>query len=184
MKIFQKIIMGSEFDVNMLKAGVFHDAEGVESEVEDGAFVSILEPMPHDLYEGLKDLNARKITAYDEEAPIYGFIDYVGVSHGDILGVNYREGIKIAGTYPCAGERVRVRMLALGDEFWLGDENFSGTPDESNKYAIPEAGETTMSVTGSMPDSGLCLEIEDSKDLIMGQVNEGSKLYRCRVVKC
>lgn len=29
---------------------------------------------------------------------------------------------------------------------------------------------------------GFCIAIEDERDLIMGQVNEGSKLYRCRVI--
>ena len=30
--------------------------------------------------------------------------------------------------------------------------------------------------------AGFCIAIEDERDLIMGQVNEGSKLYRCRVI--
>lgn len=182
MKMFNKIIMASEFDVNKLKAGVFHDAEGKIAAVEDGALVSIKEPMAHDLYVNQKDLNARKITAYDENAPIFGVIDYVGVSHADVMGVNYRIGDKIAGVYPIAGERTRVRMLELGDEFYLGNENFSGAPDLSNKYAVPANGSTIWTLASARPEKGLCIEIEDNKDLIMGQVNEGSKLYRCRVI--
>ena len=181
MKMFNKIIMASEFDVNKLKAGVFHDAEGKVAAVEDGALVSIKEPMAHDLYANLKDLNARKITAYDENAPIFGVIDYVGVSHADVMGVNYRIGDKIAGVYPAAGERTRVRMMDLGDEFYLGDKNFEGEV-AVGKFAVPAAGKTTWAVADSRPEKGLCVEIEDLKDLIMGQVNEGSKLYRCRVI--
>lgn len=181
MKMFNKIIMASEFDVNKLKAGVFHDAEGKTAAVEDGALVSIKEPMAHDLYANQKDLNARKITAFDEKAPIYGVIDYVGVSHADVMGVNYRIGDKIAGVYPVAGERARVRMLELGDEFYLGDENFAGAV-AVGKFACGAAGKTTWAVADARPEKGLCIEIEDLKDLIMGQVNEGSKLYRCRVI--
>ena len=40
----------------------------------------------------MKDLNARNCVAYDAEAPIFGFVDYVGVSHADVMGVNYRIG--------------------------------------------------------------------------------------------
>jgi len=181
MKMFNKIIMGSEFDVNKLKAGVFHDAEGKIAAVEDGALVSIKEPMAHDLYANVKDLNARKITAYDETAPIFGVVDYVGVSHADVMGVNYRIGDKIAGVYPVAGERTRVRMLDMGDEFYLGDENFAGEV-AVGKFAVPANGKTTWAIVDSCPENGLCAEIEDLKDLIMGQVNEGSKLYRCRII--
>ena len=92
MKIFSKVLMASEFDVSKLKAGVFYDGTNAQAEVEDGALVSILGLEDHDLYANTKDFNARKITAFDNTAPIYGFVDYVGVSHGKILGVEYRMG--------------------------------------------------------------------------------------------
>lgn len=174
--------MTSEFDVSKLKAGVFYNANGAQAEVEDGALVSILGLEDHDLYTGLKDFNARKITAYNANAPIYGFVDYVGVSHGKILGVEYRIGDKIAGTYPSAGEVTRVRMLEVGDEFYLGDDNFASAPTVS-KFAVPTAGSTKMTPAATAAASGLCLEIEDTRTLIMGQVNEGSTLYRCRVIQ-
>jgi hypothetical protein len=181
MKMFNKIIMASEFDVNKLKAGVFHDEEGKEAAVEDGALVSIKEPMAHDLYANQKDLNARKITAFDAEAPIYGVVDYVGVSHADVMGVKYRIGDKLAGVYPTAGERTRVRMLELGDEFYLCNENFDGEA-AIGKFAAPAAGKTTWALADAKAEKGLCIEIEDVKPLIMGQVNEGSMMFRCRVI--
>lgn len=181
MKIFNKIIMASEGEINLLKDGYFVDGEGNDAAVEDGALVSIKGLRDHELYTGMKDLNAREITAFDEDAPIYGVVDYVGVSQPDVMGVLYRVGDKIAGTHPAAGEGTRVRMLALGDEFYLGDENFSGSPAISS-FAAPEDGKTTWKVAGSAAASGLCVEIEDSRPLIMGQVNEGSTLYRCRVI--
>ena len=179
MKMFNKIIMQSEFDVSKLKDGYFQ-AEGVDAVVEDGALVSVKEPRAHDLYANMKDLNARNCVAYDANAPIFGFVDYVGVSHADVLGVNYRIGDKIAGVYPSAGEGTRIRIPCLGDEFYLGNENFSGAV-AVGKFAVPEAGKTTMKIADSKA-AGFCIAIEDERDLIMGQVNEGSKLYRCRVI--
>jgi len=181
MKLFNKIVMESEHDVNLLKTCYFQ-ANNADAAVEDGAIVSIKAPRAHDLYTGLKDLNARNCTAFDANAPIYGFVDYVGVSHADVMGVQYKIGDKLAGVYPAAGEAARVRMIKLGDEFYLGNENFDVEPTVG-KFAIPEAGKTTMKVVDAAA-TGLCIEIEDAKELIMGQVNEGSKLYRCRVISC
>lgn len=192
MKMFNKIIMTSEQDDSKLKTGVFYDGDN-KAEVEDGAFVSIKEPMEHDLYSGLKDLNARKITAYDADAPIYGIVDYVGVSHANVMGVNYRVGDKTAGVYPVAGETTRVRMLELGDEFYLCDENFDGEA-AIGKFAAPEAGKTTLKVADSAPSEGFAIEIEDTRNLILGQTNHNTRLnaagngivndlmYRCRVI--
>ena len=179
MKIFQKIQMASEDVKSLLKTGVFY-ANGEVAATHDGALVHVGDPVEHDLYSSMKDLNARNCTAYDADAPIFGFVDYVGVSHADVLGVNYRIGDKIAGVYPSAGEGTRIRIPCLGDEFYLGNENFNGTP-VVGQFAVPEAGKTTMKVSVSKAE-GFCIAIEDERDLIMGQVNEGSKLYRCRVI--
>ena len=83
--------------------------------------------------------------------------------------------------YPSAGEGTRIRIPCLGDKFYLGNENFSGTP-AVGKFAAPEAGKTTMLVADTKAATGFCVAIEDERNLIMGQVNEGSKLYRCRVI--
>jgi len=176
--------MESEHDVNLLKDGYFQ-TNNADAAVEDGALVSIKALRAHDLYAGMKDFNARNCTAYDADAPIFGFVDYVGVSHADVMGVNYRIGDKIAGVYPMAGEGARVRMVKVGDEFYLGNENFDANP-AVGKFAICEAGKTTLKVVDAAGAAGakLIVEIEDTRDLIMGQVNEGSKLYRCRVISC
>lgn len=184
MKMFNKIIMASESEDNKLKTGVFGVEDGdtfTEAPVEDGAVVSIKGRYDHDLYRGLKDLNARKITAFDANAPIYGVVDYVGVSQADVEGVVYRIGDKIAGLGVPAGERTRVRMLELGDEFYLCEGNFDGTPDEG-KYAYPVNGKTTWKVDAAPANSGLCIVIEEPRQLIMGQVNADSIMHACRVI--
>ena len=73
-------------------------------------------------------------------------------------------------------------MLQLGDEFFLGDENFSAAPTVG-QFAAPVNGKTTMAPAATMPATGMALKIEDVRKLIMGQAFEGSKLYRCRVVR-
>lgn len=72
-------------------------------------------------------------------------------------------------------------MLELGDEFYLCGDNFEGEA-AIGKFAAPAAGKTAWVVADAKAEKGLCIEIEDAKDLIMGQVNEGSKMFRCRVI--
>jgi len=177
--------MASEGEVNLLKDCYFQ-ASNVDAAVEDGAVVSIKGLRAHDLYTTEKDLNARIATAYDEDYPIWGVVDYVGTSHASVMGVNYRVGDKLAGVHPEAGENTRVRILHEGDEFYLGNENFTGgqgaVAPAVNKFAAPANGLTTWTVANTAPTSGPYVVIEDTRTLIMGQVNEGSTLYRCRVM--
>lgn len=197
MKMFNKINMRSEDLHAMLKDGYFVDANGFAA-VEDGALVSICDPMTHELYDGtfgqpytipttpipadsIKDLNARTIKAYDASEPIYGFVDYVGVNTADVMGVQYRVGDKVAGIGVPAGEHTRVRMVELGDEFYLGDENFASAPTVG-QFAAPTANNTKLTPAATKAAAGLCIKIDDTKPLIMGQVNNGV-LYRCRVVQ-
>jgi len=182
MKMFNKINMASEYVGSLLKTCYFQTgATPADAPVEDGAIVSIKDIRAHDVYSGVYDLNARNCTAFDEDEPVYGIVDYVGVSHADVMGVNYKIGEKTAGCFPVAGESTRVRIPAVGDEFYLGNENFDGAP-AAGKFAAPADGETTWAVSGTAAQSGLCIAIEDTRPLITGQVNEGSTLYRCRVI--
>lgn len=179
MKIFQKIQMASEDVKSYLKTGVFY-ADNVEAPIHDGALVHVGDPVEHDLYGAMKDLNARKIEAVTSATDkLMGFVDYVGVSQADVMGVTYRIGDKTAGLSAIAGERVRVRVPQLHDEFWLGVDNFDSEPAIGD-FALPTVGDTILTV-GDETTEGLCLKIEDIKTLITGQVNDGS-LFRCRVV--
>lgn len=179
MKIFQKIQMASEDVKSYLKTGVFYKDEALAA-CHDGALVHIGDPEDHDLYGSMKDLNARKIAPVEDAADkLIGFVDYVGVSQADVMGVTYRIGDKTAGVAPIAGERIRVRVPQLHDEFWLGIDNFASEPAVGD-FAVPTVGDTVLTV-GEQASEGLCLAIEDTKTLITGQVNDGV-LYRCRVV--
>lgn len=77
------------------------------------------------------------------------------------------------------GGHTRVRVPQVGDEFFLGQDNFTAAPG-TNKYAVPAAnGAWTAQATAAT--SGLCLKIETVINKITGQVNEGNK-YFCTVV--
>lgn len=92
MKIFQKIQMASEDVKSLLKTGVFY-ANGEVAATHDGALVHVGDPVEHDLYSSMKDLNARKIEAVKAvDDKLMGFVDYVGVNQTEVMGVTYRIG--------------------------------------------------------------------------------------------
>ena len=174
MKVFQKVLMASEDVKSYLVSGVsasvaFNDGDAV-------------------VVGGLKsseDFNVRSLT-YGTGAT--AIVDYVGVSHGTIQGVTYREGIKTAGLSADMGEVVRCRVLAEGDTFYLASGNFTGTP-AVGKFATAAAdGTWTIKTDDSStadtdesteaPASGLYLKIEASKNLVMG-VRNADTLYFC-----
>jgi hypothetical protein len=179
MKIFQKNLMASEDIQSFLGTGVFYDGEETAA-IHDGAAVVVGDIEAHSVYGNMKDVNVRKITAPEAATDKVAIVDYVNRSEGDIMGVTYREGIQTAGLVAPAGKQVRYRILAVGDSFWLGTDNFDGTPEEG-KYAIPTAGDTIWTVASDKATEGVCLKIETTKPLTEGTVNT-DKLYFCTVI--
>lgn len=179
MKIFQKNLMASEDVQSYLGTGVYYK-DGNVSEIHDGALVAIGDIEGHSIYEGLKDVNVRKITAPTAETKRYAIVDYVDRSEGDIQGVTYREGIKTAGLVARAGKQVRYRIMKKEDSFYLGTDNFIGTPAEG-KYAIPTADSTLWTISDQAAENGLSLKIETTKALTEGAVDTDT-LYFCSVV--
>ena len=107
--------------------------------------------------------------------------DYAGISHGDIAGNTYRVGNKLYDLTIKAGEIFRVRRLALHDKFWLGADNFVGSP-VVGQYAIATAGSGDHTVQASIAESGYCVKIIASKGLTAGMQDAGM-IYLCEVVK-
>ena len=107
--------------------------------------------------------------------------DYAGISSGDIAGNNYRVGNKLYDLTIKAGEIFRVRRLALHDKFWLGADNFVGSP-VVGQYAIATAGSGDHTVQASIAESGYCVKIIASKGLTAGMQDAGM-IYLCEVVK-
>lgn len=84
--------MASEDVKSLLKTGVFY-ADGEVAATHDGALVHVGDPVEHDLYSSMKDLNARKIEAVTSATDkLMGFVDYVGVNQTEVMGVTYRIG--------------------------------------------------------------------------------------------
>lgn len=171
MQNFEKILMASEDVKSYLVSGV------CESELFDGAVVKIGDLVDHEVYKGLKDMNTRTIEAGYEAGKRYGIVDYVGVSEGAIAGVNYREGIKTAGLPVPAGRATRVRIPQIGDEFFLGDGNFSAAPTAGSEYVPTADGLFEAGASGN----GFAIKVEFETDKVVGQVND-SKKYFCTVM--
>lgn len=180
-KVFLKSLMASEDVKAYIGTGVFYSGT-TKTAIDDGAAVVVGALEDSDAYAGLKDINTRKLTAPAAVTAKVALVDYVGVSSGDIAGVNYREGIKTAGLQAPAGATVRYRIPQVGDTFWLGSDNFgSGTP-VAGKYGILTANATTFAVADAAT-ANFCFAIETTKNLVEGAVNTDT-LYFCRVVAC
>lgn len=177
MKVFQKNLMASEDVKAYLGSGVsttiaFNDGDAVK--VGDLASTS--------------DVNVRTLTYGGADCD--AIVDYVGVSHGQIQGVTYKEGVKTAGLSAEVGELVRYRKPVVGDSFWLAKGNTVGTVVVGTSYLSPTvtdsgAGTTadgTWTVAASPAATSMSLKVEASKNLITGTRN-ADVLYFCTVVK-
>lgn len=179
MKIFQKNLMASEDVKAYLGTGVYYK-EDAKAAIHDGAIVVVGDIEDHSVYAGIKDVNVRKLTAPAATTDKVVIVDYVGVSHGKIMGNNYREGIKTAGLSADAGEQVRYRVPQIGDTFYLGAENFDTAPT-AGQFATVTVDDTILTVGADAPAEGFGVKIETTKALTEGTVDT-STLYFCTVV--
>ena len=175
-KNFYKSLMMSEDVQSMLFTGIFVDGEGKEAECHNGAIVVKGAMADHGVYAGLKDPNVFKIAAPAADTDKLCVVDYVDVSHGEIMGVNYREGIKTYGIPAPAGARVRVRRLAEGDTGYFSGDNFEGAP-AAGKFAVAAAGKTTLTVVDSAPEGKPYFEIHFGKPTTEGMINVGTDYF-------
>ena len=178
-KLFWKNQMVSE-DVNAyLVSGRFYNTSDAVAEIHDGAVVVIDHLEPHALYEGMIDLNTRKITAPAKATDKIAIVDIVNVSEGKIAGVTYRDGIKTTDMTQEAGIPVRVRVLGITDSFTLGAGNIEGTPTVG-KYLVPQANSTLFAPSETIVEGATCLKVEAKNPLIEGVLNTDEK-YLCTV---
>ena len=179
-KVFRAAEMMSE-DVQSYVISCQYQANGVDSQIEDGSFVKLGELKDDKTYvaSGDKDYNvylASQPTAVTDEVVV---IDYPGVSEGSISGNSYRMGVKLFDLVAPAGRPVRARRLALHDRFWLGEGNFEGVP-AVGKYGILEAGKYDHKVSDVEP-TAYGVKIIAQKELTAGMKAEG-KIFLCEVV--
>ncbi len=117
---------------------------------------------------------------YNVEAPAadknIAIIDYAGISEGDINGNVYKLGAKLYGLNVPAGEIFRVRRLNLHDKFWLGADNFEGTPVVGEEYGALASGKHGTAGVGTYK-----VKVLTSRELTTGMKSSGL-MYLCEVV--
>ena len=179
-KVFRAAEMMSE-DVQSYVISCQYQVASADAPIEDGSFVKLGELKPDTTYAaaGDKDYNvylASMPTAVTDKVVV---IDYPGVSEGSIAGNSYRMGVKLFDLVAPAGRPVRARRLALGDRFWLGEDNFAAAVD-NNCYAILTANDVRLTPAPAAGDN-FAVKIHLGKDFNYGQSAKG-KLYLCEVV--
>lgn len=185
-KLFWKNQMASEDVGSLLIHGRFYDATNKPAEIFDGAVVTVGALEDHALYAGVKDLNVRKIQFAANDTDAVAVVDIATRSHGEIMGVDYREGIKTAGLTEIANVPVRVRLLNKIDSFTIGTGNVADETIAEGDILVPEAG-TGLWTKYTAPDEGeeeapkTMLRVEDIKTLTEGVVDTEQK-YLCTVI--
>lgn len=179
-KVFRAAEMMSE-DVQSYVISCQYQVASADAPIEDGSFVKLGELKPDTTYAaaGDKDYNvylASMPTAVTDKVVV---IDYPGVSEGSIAGNSYRMGVKLFDLVAPAGRPVRARRLALGDRFWLGEDNFAAAVD-ANGYAILTPNDVRLTPASAAGDN-FAVKIHLGKDFNYGQSAKG-KLYLCEVV--
>ena len=172
-KLFWKNRMASEDVGSLLISGRYYEDDAV-AEIHDGALVVVGNLEPHAYYEGVKDLNVRKITAPEADTDNVAIVDIVNVSEGKIKGVLYREGIKTTDATQEAGIPVRVRVLSDFDSFTIGAGNIVGEAGEG-KYLIPTADSTLFTVSATEVAGKRNFYIEAKNPLIEGFIDTDDK---------
>ena len=179
-KVFRAAEMMSE-DVQSYVISCQYQVASADAPIEDGSFVKLGELKPDTTYAaaGDKDYNvylASMPTAVTDKVVV---IDYPGVSEGSIAGNSYRMGVKLFDLVAPAGRPVRARRLALGDRFWLGEDNFAAAVD-TNGSALLTANDVRLTPAPAAGDN-FAVKIHLGKDFNYGQSAKG-KLYLCEVV--
>lgn len=179
-KVFRAAEMMSE-DVQSYVISCQYQVASADAPIEDGSFVKLGELKPDTTYAaaGDKDYNvylASMPTAVTDKVVV---IDYPGVSEGSIAGNSYRMGVKLFDLVAPAGRPVRARRLALGDRFWLGEDNFAAAVGD-NGYATLTANDVRLTPATAAGDN-FAVKIHLGKDFNYGQSAKG-KLYLCEVV--
>ena len=175
-KNFTKSLMMSEDVQSMLYTGRFYDGEGNPAECHNGALVVKGAMEDHSGYAGVKDPNVYKITAPAADTDEVHVVDYVDVSHGDIMDVRYRDGIKTFGISAPAGANIRVRILAKHDTGYFAADNFVSTPTVG-QYAVPTANSTLWTPVAAKATDKTCIKIEFEKNTTQGMVNTGKEYF-------
>lgn len=183
-RFIEKVNMQSESNNAMMRTGVYH-VGATPTTVSPGAFVIVAGLMDNTTYaaSGIKDLNKLKVTYPGAPTTDIGVCvtDPVIVSNGSINGNNYRIGAKTIGLSVPAGDVCTMRVLAMHDQFWLGDTNFASTPTVG-QYAILTASSVDLTPAANSSAAGFTVAIDATMTKSQG-ITANTTAYLCRVVK-
>ena len=186
-KVFAKGLMMSEDVQSYVVSAKFYDTEGDAAEINDGAFL-VLGDLDANVVYGTNDYNVYKATAPTADNQVVVVADLAEISQGVIAGNNYKLGVKTTDLICRPGFPFRVRRLALGDKFWLGEGNFTEAPN-GKVYATCVDGDTRLAPTSDMPYGGkFGIKIIAKKDMVKGQTVDKNaagayeQQYLCEVI--
>jgi hypothetical protein len=184
-KFFQKVLMESESIASQNRSARFQ-AQRTDAEVYGGAFVVVTGMALNAVYSaytpGIKDFNVLTVEAPAnvDDKNIY-VIDLVAIADATGMGNTYRIGAKTIGLKAAAGVPVRMRKLAVEDEFLLSVDNFVAPP-VVGQYAVLTAGSVDLTAAVGIPVAGLCVQIEQRETISQG-TDGNVDAYLCRVVQ-
>ena len=101
------------------------------------------------------------------------------VEIGDLIDHEVYKGLKDMNTREIKPYAGTGRVGKLGDEFYLGEDNFESAPT-AGQFAIAGSDGQWAPVAVAADDK-LCVKVEFGKDKIIGVKNEGKKFY-CTVI--
>lgn len=162
-----------------LASAYINSKTGEPIEAPDGGLVELVALHADDTYSktGVEyDVyDAQPVNSADPEK--YGdlaFIDYAGVSEGEIAGNEYKVGIKLYGLKVPAGQITRVRRPAIHDKFWLGAANFAVQPAIGDEFGIHADEFDLAKITNSEEHQGFKVKVLLIRELTTGMRDQGT----------
>lgn len=170
-KYFQSYHMSSDYDGSKHEVGMFYNGAD-KAIVHDGAIVTFGDLEDHRVY-SMKDWDEYKVSAPKAISDDFAVVDVVERSNGNIMGVNYREGVKTVDMTIEAGIPCNVRRLEHFDKVIFASGNFTADKaPEKGKFATATENDTLLTVVDEKPTGVLkYFEIKDSKPLVEGMID-------------
>jgi hypothetical protein len=174
---FQKEIMASE-SVLAYNRSLKYEVAATPTVATQGMIVKMTDPVTN--IWGDNDLSTYKAVApVADTDPIY-ILDILESPFITSGNKTYRVGVELSNITAPADVAVRGRKPKLDDIFLIGADNFVSAPTVG-EYAIPTAGDTKLTPSGSISTTKFCVEIKEAVTKSFG-VSSSVSCYRCRVV--
>ena len=170
-KLFSVGIMASESVQSYVISG------RASAALDNGAFVVVGDYITGTVYDATaKDQNVHTLTVPAAVTDKVAVVDFDDISQGTISGNVYKIGVKLYDLTVPANTNTRVRVLDIGDKFYLGDGNFVSAPT-AGQYAALTASDTRLTPAATQPVSGFAVKILAVEGLTTGTRENGKRVY-------